>query len=331
MKHDPLFDARGEADEELARLEAALARHRWKGSLPAAEELPEREELPRAARLAALARGAWVAAAAVAALAIGALLWTAARSSDDEPRGPYRIELLAGELAPRVPSALAPGARIECDERTRVQLHVADIGRIELGPSSRLRIGEPAREGARGADFLLHLERGSAFATIVAAPRRFQLGTPAGLAVDLGCVYATSVDERGSTTIEVLLGLVSFETDGRRVLVPGGASIVARPGRPPSTPLWEDASPELRAALARLDAGSEPDPADLERVLAGAEERDSLLLWHFLADPRPAVAERAYQRLAALVPPPEGVRPEGVRAGDAGMLDAWRAELSWDW
>jgi hypothetical protein len=58
-------------------------------------------------------------------------------------------------------------------------------------------------------------------------------------------------------------------------------------------------------------------------VLGEARRRDALSLWHLLARAPEGERGRLFDGLAGLVPPPPGVTREGVRAGDAGLLDAW--------
>jgi len=69
--------------------------------------------------------------------------------------------------------------------------------------------------------------------------------------------------------------------------------------------------------------------AALERVLSEAREKDSLTLWHLF--PRVSGAGRGavYDRLASLVPPPEGVSRAGVLRLEQPMLDLWRDRLPW--
>jgi hypothetical protein len=66
----------------------------------------------------------------------------------------------------------------------------------------------------------------------------------------------------------------------------------------------------------------------LETVLTLAREKDSFTLWHLLArvseEERPGV----YDRLAAYLPPPEGVTRAGVLQGDRGMLMLWWEKLT---
>jgi hypothetical protein len=379
-----LWDRAGAPDATVAALEGALAQQRWRGRLgdlarmdaaaeagseeradadPLPDEHPQRLWVPRAIAASLI----------VFALAlVGVAVWHGivkpqggpspvaqapdAPGASDTPLAAYavryRLDVLDG--TPRIdgvgaaagaPLAVGPGAAVETDAAARARVHVGDIGSVELGPGSRLRVGAPSASEAPDADYLLHLDRGTLTASIFAAPRLFQLGTPSGIAVDMGCIYTAQVDESGATRLHVDLGQVSFETAGRKVLVPSDASTRAWPGVGAGTPVWDDAPADWRAAVERYDertlrgAGT-PDAAGpdagtqaaaLEAVLATDRPRDSLTLWHLLAHADDQDRARIYARLAALEPPPEGVTREGCLAGDSAQLLRWRDALGWAW
>ncbi|MGQ0553020.1 MAG: hypothetical protein ACT4PU_07355 [Planctomycetota bacterium] len=347
---DPLWDRRGEHDPELAALEAELGRHRWTGRLPAAP-LPARRKWPRLPPLGvALAAG-------LLALLLGGLWWWAQGGAappaapPGELDGPvYLASALSGEFTR---SELRDGERLVTDERTRVRIEIGDIGALLLEPESALRVGRPSPELAADAEHLLWLERGTLTASIFAAPRLFQLGTPGGLAVDLGCVYTAQVQDDGSTRLSVLSGQVSFETPLRRVTVPSGASTRSAPMSGPATPTWDSAPEAWRAAVARLDEAVLRGSADaLERdqashaarsqalaqalaeVLATERETDSLTLWHLLAWSALPEQERASvcDALQRLAPAPDGLDREAlVQSQDREALLAWRASFDWSW
>jgi hypothetical protein len=328
-KHDDryLWDGSGAPDPEVAALESELARHRWSGRLPQ-DALPARA--PR--RRVPLSLAAGLLAAAV--LAGG--LWL--RSRDGAPaaaEGPvYRAEALEGAVAG---GDLRAGDRLVTDAVTRARVGIGELGSVVVEPGSTLRFERPGPDLAHDAEHLLWLERGAITASIFAAPRLFQLGTPSGLAVDLGCVYTARVHEDGSTQLTVVAGQVSFETEQRRVTVPSGASTLAVPGLGPATPTWDDAPEAWRAAVAQLDhlvaSGGAGADALLDRVLATDEPDDSLTLWHLLAWPALPEAARARvaQRLAQLVPPPQEAGLDACLALDATALEAWRGALGWSW
>jgi len=264
----------------------------------------------------------------------------------------YLVEALAGSpLLRREGSddavaggrlAAREGDVLVCDAGSRADVHVAGAGRLRLEPDSRLRLERAPDEGWR-----LYLERGQLTASIFAAPRLFQVGTPAGIAVDLGCFYTATVGLDGSTTLSVRGGQVSFEVPGHRVLVPAGAEVVARPGLGPGTPCWADISPELKHALGRLDllaqaargrggAGQPPagacltpeDRAGLQLLTSAGPEATRLVLslWHLLGHPCPEVARAATEALARQCPPPATSAGEAPPWAEA-TREAWRQLL----
>jgi hypothetical protein len=181
-----------------------------------------------------------------------------------------------------------------------------------------------------GARFALALEHGAISARITSEPRVFQVGTPAGIAIDMGCTYRASVHEAGRTHLAVDGGLVAFSTPERRIVVPAGAAAWADPERGPSTPLWNDADAPLRAAVEAFDAGG-GDPELFVELVSRAGTDPTLVLWNLLDHPRAEVRAPAYEALARLVPPPVGSERTRLLMGDRDALDRWRAELDWSW
>jgi hypothetical protein len=348
---DYLWDKSGPPDSEIVALESALASRRWSGRLPESVESQARPRGPRERGLRLLPRALAASLLAAAAVGIGISMWQglqAPRARDATTQdalagapSPYSIESTGAsyriEDARPGDGALVPGSRL-VTQADSVRLRVGPIGSVTVEPQTRIRIEDPAGASAGAGEYLLWLERGTISATIFAAPRLFQLGTPSGIAVDMGCAYTASVDEAGVTRLAVTTGQVSFETPQRKVLVPAGASARAWPGRGPGTPVWDDAPPEYREAVERLDeasasGGGGPDAtAALASVLATERSEDSLSLWHLLDDDLDgALRAQVYTRLATLAPPPDGVTREGCLARDRGALDTWRDALGWAW
>lgn len=348
---DYLWDQSGPPDPEIVALETALGARRWSGRLPEALEPAPLVPLSRRDRALRLLPRALAASFIAAALLLGGFAaWHGLREPHaaspvlTEPVAatptPYSIDSSEGafriEDTRATDGALVPGTRLVTQADARVRLRVGPIGTITVEPETRLRIEEPAAAGgAADGEYLLWLERGTISATIFAAPRLFQLGTPSGIAVDMGCAYTATVDESGVTRLAVTLGQVSFETPQRKVLVPRGASAPAWPNRGPGTPVWDDAAAEFRAAVERLDesVGSVTAPAaDLATVLATERTADSLSLYHLLDSALDdAPRGQIYERLVALAPQPEGVTREGCLARDQGQLLAWRDAMGWAW
>jgi hypothetical protein len=237
-----------------------------------------------------------------------------------------------GRLAGASPAAghLRVGESLETDRASRARIDVADIGRVEIEPDTRIRLVRSGRLEHR-----LALDRGTLHAVIAAPPRRFFVDTPSAVAVDLGCAYTLSVDTAGDSLLRVTSGWVAFERAGTESVVPAGAVCRTRVGIGPGTPHFGDAPPILRNALAHLDTGSGGGKAAretaLRAVLQAARKADTLTLWHLM--PRVSADERlrVYDRLAALAPPPAGVTRRGALDLDRRMLDRWKADLEPIW
>lgn len=265
-----------------------------------------------------------LAAASVALLAVIGLGigWYSTRMSTEG----WKVASIEG--APKVGSQritdtghLAVGEWLETDSNSRAKIDVGLIGQVEVEPNSKLKLVT-----AHVTEHRLALERGSMHATIWAPPRLFFVNTPSAEAVDYGCAYSLDVDHAGRSLLQVTAGWVALVLGGRESMVPAGAACETRPGIGPGTPYFVDASASLREALQRFDfehGGSET----LDIVLREAREEDALSLWYLLSRTREDDRTRVFDRLASLVPPPEGVTRDGLLQLDRKMLVQWKERI----
>jgi hypothetical protein len=241
----------------------------------------------------------------------------------------WDVARLAG--APRIGSALVSdkaklgvGQWIETDTNSRAQISVSDIGQVDIDSNSRVRLLE-----TKPTEHRLELAEGRLSARISAPPKLFFVNTPSAVAEDLGCAYTLEVDKAGNSLLRVTTGWVSLQLKDRESVVPAGAACATKPGIGPGTPYFEDASATFRSALTRVD--TDQNRAQLKIVLSNARVRDTLTLWNLL--PRLTEVDRGvvFDRLAALVAPPDGVTREGILKLDQRMLDAWKERLESAW
>jgi hypothetical protein len=301
----------------VERLERALGVLRHRGRMPA---LPVRPAVPRRTWLKSTS---WLAAAAALAIAVAGGWWVLSL------RNPaWNVVAISG--LPAVDGEGVSQGRLETgewlvtDAASRARLAVRGIGSVDVEPNTRIQLVKSA-----GREHRMALDRGMIHARIWAPPKFFYVNTKAAVAVDLGCAYTLQVDARGVGLLRVTHGWVGFERDGRETYVPEGAVCVTRDDLGPGTPRYEDAPSGYSEALLRLDFGAADDPqrvAALNHVLQNARRRDALSLWHLLTRGTREERLRVYDRLAELVPPPDGVSREKVLAGDRDALNRW-----WDW
>ena len=301
MSDDYLWDGTGEPDPDVKHLEETLRPLRYGGSPP---ELPRRRRWLLPVTLAA------------AGLLIGAVLNL---QSQDSGAG-FIVEALRGSAAI---SRLDVGQILETDGDSRVRVLIADIGRVDVDPGSRVRLVNTGDDEHR-----LALDHGRLEALVYAPPRLFVVETPAADAVDLGCAYELEVDEGGDGHLRVTSGWVALEGAGKESRVPRGASCATSRAEGPGTPRFDDASAAFASALEKLDAG---DEGALDVVLTEARERDTLTLWHLLHRVSEPDRGRVYDRLSALASPPPGVSRRSCVALDSGTVEAWWDSIQRVW
>jgi hypothetical protein len=311
---DYLWDASGRPDPDVERLERLLAPLR---SIPPAPRLPQRR-----ARL-----GRWRVALPLLTAAAGLILfvvWRPGSRPAIPPADGWSVTTLAG--SPRVGAVLVAadgrlriGDALVTDSRSRARIS-ADVGEVEVGGDSRLRLVEAGRGGHR-----LALDYGTLRASIAAPPGRFTVETRSATAVDLGCVYTLRASAGGDGILSVQVGWVGFEFDGREVFVPAGASCRTSAAHGPGLPRFDDGDEKFLRAVDEFDEPPTPGarPAALRVILEKARLADAFTLWHLL--PRVGTPEReaVFAALSALVAPPEGVTREAVIRLDRPALDRW--------
>ena len=233
---------------------------------------------------------------------------------------------------PRIGSALvsdkgklAVGQWLETDGSSRAKINVGGIGQVEIDPNTRVRLVV-----TNPTEHRLELARGRLSALIAAPPKLFFVNTPSAVAEDLGCAYTLEVDDDGNSLLRVTFGWVALHLKDRESVVPAGAACATRPGIGPGTPYFEDTSEDFRTALAKFDFGpseTESKTPALDTVLHDARPRDTMTLWYLLSRVDEKDRERVYERMAVLVPPPEGVTREGVLRLDREMLNRWKDQI----
>lgn len=341
MSDDYLWDRKGAPDPDVEELERALSPLRYKERPFEVERAPEAKVVPLRPRSTPFAR--WMLLAA--ALLGGVLVWRGTRAplppvASKLPPVPvvaktppaataaFPVERLDG--APRVGDApmaasarLGVGEWLVTDETARARIAVADIGTVDVGTRSRVRLTATGPSQHR-----LDLAQGAISAKVDAPPRLFVVGTPAATAVDLGCAYTMEVDEKGNGTLRVTSGWVSLEDGGRASFVKAGCACQTRRGKGPGTPWFEDASPALREALSRFDF-EDGGAAAVEAALRSARKRDALSVWHLVARVDGALRRKVVDRLQALSPRPINVDESAVVAADEAALERWRDAITW--
>ncbi|MBY0505546.1 MAG: FecR family protein [Bryobacteraceae bacterium] len=278
-----LWDRTGEPDPLIARLEQELRPYAARPFRPQ----------PR--------RSSWRWIAAIAATLLLGATWQLTRPT------PSAWQLDSGRR-------VALGERVSTGPGQRAVLSANGVGTVRLDPGSALQV-MAAPPGLQR----LALAQGTLHAFIFAPAKSFQVDTPAGTSIDLGCAYTLTVDERGAGLVSVSTGWVAFQTGPRESFIPAGAACRTRRDAGPGLPYFTDAPLDFLQSVVRWE-----DSGDLAGLLAAARPRDGLTLWHLLQrTTSPRERNLVVQRFAVLIP---GLDIAGLNRGDAAAINqAWDA------
>jgi FecR protein len=230
-----------------------------------------------------------------------------------EIAGVEGVATTSGDAQVQPGARLGAGEWVETGDGARLTLRVGRLGRVDLGPNTRLRLLKATRDREEA-----RLEQGTIYAQVTAPPYVFLVHTPAAYALDMGCAYTLSVRPDGSGILEVTEGWIQFQHEWVQSMVPAGADAEMRPGYGPGAPYFSDAPEKLRDALRIVNFDFDHPQARsqaLTVVLAQARKRDAFTLLNLLR--RVAIEDRGrlYDRLAQLLPPPPGLTREDALEG----------------
>ena len=219
---------------------------------------------------------------------------------------------------------LAVGQWLETDGNSQAQIEVSSIGQVEIDPNTRVRLVE-----TQPTEHRLELARGKMSARIWAPPRLFFVDTPSAVAADLGCAYTLEVDDQGASLLRVTSGWVALELKDRESMVPAGAACQTRPGIGPGTPYFEDAVPEFRHALVKIDFDNDPEvkKVALKELLDYARPLDTLTYLLVRVD---TMSETSFTTRSRRLSPASWRDPRRSTA-DQKMLERVEAELEPTW
>lgn len=316
-REDYLWDPAAPAVNDVEALEKSLAPARFeitRKPLPLPASAPARPWLWR--------RVAFALATSVALVVVGAYgFWS------------WRLSWAAGapwEVAISRPASSGSTTELRLDEPMQLdaaataQVRIARIGTMQVQPGSSFTLVESSSRRHR-----VQMDAGAVSVRVWAPPGKFAFNTPAGLVLDMGCIFDLLVDTDGASRVTVKTGWVEMENGWGEVLVPAGASSVMTAAARPGVPIFDDADAGFSQAVRAFEQASD-DKARvraLETIVKTVRKRDvySLLL---LARYSGVEWQRALlERAAQLAPPPSAGTVAAIMAGDTDKLWAWKDTL----
>jgi hypothetical protein len=327
---DYLWDQSGAPDPEIELLERLLSRFRMQEPSWNWRPVPD-QALQRTARWVVLKKQRWLPASLTfAVLAAVAIALSVRARFDWRPGEPWKVYVLYGspELAGSPIENRAEfvvGQVLTTDRDARVRIRVADLGVVDVGPNSLVRLIATNAKRHRIA-----LDYGTISAHMWAPPFSLAVDTPSTALFDLGCAFTLQVEENGYGTVYVTSGWVEFQTDSRSVIIPAGAEATTRPALGPGTPYFSDAPPALKTAVREFDSHPDDDSvraSALQSILENTRSRDALTLLSLMNQLSRPQRAMALDRLALFLPIPSGFRRDDVLDLREDAMDAYWSEL----
>jgi hypothetical protein len=328
---DYLWDRSGLPDSEIEVLEGLLRPFRVQEREPEWNQMviPDRR-VQGGSYWVALVKQRWLPASlAFAFLAVAVIALSIDARFKWRPGEPWNVNVLQGspQLSGSVVTDradLVVGQFLTTDSKARASIRIANLGVVDVAPSSRIRLIATNAKHHRIA-----LEYGTISVHMWAPPFSLAVDTPSTTVFDLGCAFTLHVEQNGRGRVQVTSGWIEFQTASRNVIVPAGAEATTQPGLGPGTPYFTDATPVLKAAVAEFDSHANDDSvrsAALQSILENARPRDALTLLSLMNQlPRPQRA-MLLDRLALLVPIPSGYTRDDVLGLRQDAMDAyWNA------
>ncbi|AIE84040.1 FecR domain-containing protein [Fimbriimonas ginsengisoli] len=211
-----------------------------------------------------------------------------------------------------------PGQCIQTDGRSAAQIDLEGKGHVNVKPNSEVQLVQAQPNERR-----LKLMKGMIEAFVSTPPRMFVVETPTATAVDMGCAYTLATESDGATRLHVRLGFVILQSKVMTSIVPEGASCRSEAKIGVGTPIFDDASPDFRDAVQRLDRNNFDELA-LSQTVAGARKEDALTLWHLVPRIPPYNRTALIQALRRMVPLPEGTTAKEMSSLNPATLRKWR-------
>lgn len=209
------------------------------------------------------------------------------------------------------------GDWVTTKDSAQAVLQIPGVGNVTIQPNTKVKIIR-----ADGNEQHIGLEYGTIDADINTKPGTFFVESRSATAIDLGCSYTMSIDDKGDGLIYVKSGMVALSANGRESLVPAGKFCMAKEGMGPGTPYRSNSSPELRAALMSYDFGKGGSAA-VNSILKHATKPDAVTLINLLPKVEGDNKMKVYERLTRIAPPPGVLTGDSIPYFDSKALNEW--------
>jgi hypothetical protein len=168
-------------------------------------------------------------------------------------------------------SILRAGTRIKTSSDGDAQLTFFEGSTLEIGPNSDIEIQSIQQTQEKDTVIIIKQWAGTTWSRVVkmiGTGSRYEIDTPSSYALVRGTAFCTSIDEEGTTTLDVTEGTVAVRAQGQEVLVQAGFEVTVKVGESPGQPepILKSITP-THTPVAEISPSPSPTPAPT-RVLS---------------------------------------------------------------
>lgn len=229
--------------------------------------------------------------------------------------------IINGKISPS--GKLEQGETLTSDKTSHITLHVPDVGRMEMSPSSSIELVK-----AKDGDNVVKVNYGSVkiISTVGMPNLRIMLSTAA--VIDKAGTFKVSVDQNRNAIVKVESGFVDINYKDADVLVDDGFVSTVNDNYRPGSPIRVNAPDSLKREIEKFDYLKGGDES-VEKIASMAQESDMLTLLAMIHFASKRQREMLFQAVVNYFPPPLGVTRLGIVSGDNEMLYKWWEDIQW--
>lgn len=240
---------------------------------------------------------------------------------------PWEIQCLDGYTI--INGTISPSGKLEqgetltADKTSHITLHIPDVGRIELSPSSSVEL-EKAKEG----DNTVKVNYGSVKVISTVLMPNIRIALASSIVFDKAGTFSISVDNNRNANVKVESGFVEIDYKEISTFVKEGFTCSINDNYRPGIPVRTNAPDTLKREIGKFDyfnGGRE----SVEKIVSLAKDSDMPTLLSMIPFASRQQREMLFQAVVNYFPPPLGVTRLGIVNGDKDMLYKWWEDIEW--
>lgn len=215
------------------------------------------------------------------------------------------------------------GETLVTDVTSQASIQIPKVGTMVIGPNSLLVL-DRAKDGAN----LVTMKNGKVSVINKDEMPEFTLQVNDFEIVDRGGKFELEYLSALGAKLHVNSAFTEIIYDDNSYMIDENHTCILRKGFRPGTPVHNNSSDSMRAAIESFDFDNGGEAA-IEKIISLAKERDMLTLLSLIPVVPQLQRQVLFQEISNRFPPPESVTRAGIIRLEKDMLYRWWEEIEW--